>query len=83
MEGLLPTDATCELCNSQMEMADHIIFSCPVAVSLWQQVGVTPDEHAKVSSLHSLALCPGPYWSSMAPFSSSCAAGTFGSTEIA
>ncbi|KAG2591174.1 hypothetical protein PVAP13_5NG439140, partial [Panicum virgatum] len=37
------------------ETVDHIIFGCPVAASLWQQVGVTLDAHTTVDTLHSTA----------------------------
>jgi Zn finger protein HypA/HybF involved in hydrogenase expression len=32
-------DATCELCNSTDETAEHIIFKCPFACSFWVHLG--------------------------------------------
>jgi len=48
------TDATCALCHNCDESADHLIFTCPVAASLWQHVGIERNSSTTVSNLGAL-----------------------------
>ncbi|CAK9139998.1 unnamed protein product, partial [Ilex paraguariensis] len=37
----LSIDTTCPICNDAHEFIDHIFPKCPIALAVWQQVGIT------------------------------------------
>jgi hypothetical protein len=52
------TDATCELCNSGAETAQHIVFGCPFAHSFWAALGFHLPAGQAVQAIHQLPRPP-------------------------